>query len=119
MRSHHGVALFVLASQPRVRMGLTKSDCNMQSIFASIDRSLSETLQIGNPLASAARLHAEHADTPREDVFYLSRNLAAFYTGKDRATVSKAARDLETFIGPKGARLYRSTHLIESIFGKR
>jgi hypothetical protein len=48
MRSHHGVALFVLASQPRVRMGLTKSDCNMQSIFASIDRSLSETLQIGN-----------------------------------------------------------------------
>ena len=55
----------------------------------------------------------------REDVFYLSLNLAAFYTGKDRATVSKAARDLETFIGPKGARLYRSTHLIESILGKR
>jgi hypothetical protein len=55
----------------------------------------------------------------RQKVFYLSLNLAAFHTGKDRATVSKAARDLETFRGPKGARLYRSAHLLESIFGKR
>jgi hypothetical protein len=51
----------------------------------------------------------------QETVFYLSLNLAAFYTGKDRRTVANAARDLESFVGPKGARLYRSAALIRKV----
>jgi hypothetical protein len=52
-------------------------------------------------------------ETDRE--YYLSLNLCAILTGRDRATVKKAARDLESFDGPKGAKLYRSRHLLELV----
>ena len=49
-------------------------------------------------------------ETDRE--YYVSLNLAAIMTGRDRATVRRAARDLESFDGPKGAKLYRYRHLL-------
>ena len=52
-------------------------------------------------------------ETARE--FYVSLNLAAILTGRDRATVTRAARELESFDGPKGAKLYRSRHLLELV----
>lgn len=53
--------------------------------------------------------------TRLEPVCYLSINLAAEATGKARATVTRAARGLEVFAGPKGAQLYRSAHLLEAV----
>jgi hypothetical protein len=52
-------------------------------------------------------------ETARE--FYVLLNLAAILTGRDRATVTRAARELESFDGPKGAKLYRSRHLLELV----
>jgi hypothetical protein len=52
-------------------------------------------------------------ETARE--YYLSLNLAAILTERDRATVRRAVRDLESFDGPKGAKLYRSRHLLELV----
>jgi hypothetical protein len=52
-------------------------------------------------------------ETARE--YYMSLNLAAILTGRDRATVTKAARELESYDGPKGAKLYRSRHLLELV----
>jgi hypothetical protein len=39
-------------------------------------------------------------ETARE--FYVSLNLAAILTGRDRATVTRASRELESFDGAKG-----------------
>jgi hypothetical protein len=44
--------------------------------------------------------------------FYVSVNLAAILTGRDRATVTRAVRELESCDGPKGAKLYRYRHLL-------
>jgi hypothetical protein len=52
-------------------------------------------------------------ETDRE--FYVSLNLAAILTGRDRATVTRAARELESFDGPKGAKLYRYRHFLELV----
>ena len=52
-------------------------------------------------------------ETSRE--YYLSPNLAAFFTGRDRATVKKAAAELESYDGPKMAKLYRSRHILELV----
>jgi len=51
----------------------------------------------------------------RSREYYLSLNLAAILTGRDRATMTRAARELESFDGPKGAKLYRSRHLLELV----
>jgi hypothetical protein len=53
-----------------------------------------------------------------EPVLYVSINLTAEYTGRDRATVAKRARRayLYPFDGPKDAKLYRSDHLFEAVF---
>ena len=47
--------------------------------------------------------------------YYVSLNLAAIMTGRDRATVRRAARELESYDGPKGAKLYRSRHLFQLV----
>jgi hypothetical protein len=47
--------------------------------------------------------------------YYFSLNLAAQFTEKDRRTVTKAARDLESFAGPGGAKLFRSHHILELV----
>jgi hypothetical protein len=47
--------------------------------------------------------------------YYVSLNLAAILTGRDRATVRRAARELESYDGPKGAKLYRYRHLFELV----
>ena len=52
-------------------------------------------------------------ETDRE--YYLSLNLAAILTNRDRQTVRRAARELESFNGPKRAKLYRSRHLLELV----
>jgi hypothetical protein len=52
-------------------------------------------------------------ETDRE--YYVSLNLAAIMTGRDRATVRRAARELESYDGPKGAKLYRYRHLFELV----
>jgi hypothetical protein len=52
-------------------------------------------------------------ETDRE--YYVSLNLAAIMTGRDRATVRRAARELESYDGPKGAKLYRSRHLFQLV----
>jgi hypothetical protein len=49
-------------------------------------------------------------ETDRE--FYVSLNQAAILTGRDRATVTRAVRELESVDGPKGAKLYRYRHLL-------
>jgi hypothetical protein len=49
-------------------------------------------------------------ETARE--YYVSLNLAAILTGRDRATVTRAVRELESCDGPKGAKLYRYRHLL-------
>jgi hypothetical protein len=49
-------------------------------------------------------------------VHYLSLNLAAEVTGRDRKYVTKVARELESHQGPKRARLYYSPHLLEAIY---
>jgi hypothetical protein len=49
-------------------------------------------------------------ETARE--YYVSLNLAAILTERDRATVTRAVRELESFDGPKGAKLYRYRHLL-------
>ena len=52
-------------------------------------------------------------ETSRE--YYVSLNLAAIMTGRDRATVRRAARELESYDGPKGAKLYRYRHLLQLV----
>jgi hypothetical protein len=49
-------------------------------------------------------------ETARE--YYVSVNLAAILTERDRATVKRAVRELESYDGPKGAKLYRYRHLL-------
>jgi hypothetical protein len=49
-------------------------------------------------------------ETARE--FYVSLNQAAILTGRDRATVTRAVRELESFDGPKGAKLYRYRQML-------
>jgi len=52
-----------------------------------------------------------------EPQLYLTIDLAVELTEKSLEAVSRAARGLESFLGPKGIRLYRSNHLLERIFG--
>ena len=52
-----------------------------------------------------------------EPVHYLSINLAAAYTGKDRAFVTEIARSLTPDRGPGRAQLYNSAHLLEALYG--
>jgi phage terminase Nu1 subunit (DNA packaging protein) len=51
-----------------------------------------------------------------EPQLYLTIDLAVEFTEKSLESVSRAARGLESFSGPNGARLYRSDYLLERIY---
>jgi len=53
-----------------------------------------------------------------EPVYYLSVNLAAAYTGKDRAFVTGIVRDLTPERGPGRSQLYNSAHLLAALYGQ-
>jgi hypothetical protein len=79
----------------------------MESEFKAQTKFEAEFDEYGNLLGYS------RIETARE--YYMSLNLAAILTGRDRATVTRAARYLESYDGPKGAKLYRSRHLLELV----
>jgi hypothetical protein len=52
-------------------------------------------------------------ETARE--YYVSLNQAAILTERDRATVTRAVRELGSLNGPKGAKLYRYRHVLQLV----
>jgi hypothetical protein len=76
----------------------------MESEFKAQTEFEAEFDEFGN-LVCYSRIETDRA-------YYVSLNLAAILTGRDRATVARAVRELESFDGPKGAKLYRYRHLL-------
>lgn len=57
-------------------------------------------------------LRGYYRDDPQ---LYLTIDLAVEFTEKSVEAVSRAAHGLESCLGPRGARLYRSHHLLERV----
>jgi len=76
----------------------------MESEFKAQTKFEAEFDESGN-LFCYSRIETDRA-------YYVSLNLAAILTERDRATVTRAVRELESFDGPKGAKLYRYRQLL-------